>query len=188
MALSKTLVVDLLHFFNVFRQLSVICSGNILRIFFYPPRCLIQKSISGVIAQRGKSAECFDMLRACRISLTHIRTYSDCVTKFWSPSHLRTYRSFITSDIVWKSLKLQGSRVVFMVKPQRVLAGLFALEAGTPIVETRSRYRAHFTRHTNNFHRVGLWWVTAEVTLSSPLLQFFFYRHEKKPHRFKHRP
>lgn len=80
-----------------------------------------------------------------------------------------------------KGLKLQGGRVVFfMVETQRVLAGLLALGAGTPILETRSGYRAHFTLHTNNFPPVGWWWVTAGGTPSSPLLHSTFPLPEKE--------
>lgn len=115
------------------------------------------------------NAKCFDKLRlfVCRISLTHIRTNSDCVTKFFPPNLCRfadlkailLLFYYLDTVFILPSLVRRLTLPVVLSYGENIedsSSSCVFCGTGTPtIVETRSAYRAHFILDTNNFHSGG---------------------------------
>lgn len=120
----------------------------------------------------------------CRISLTHIRTNSDCVTKFLSSKFMSFFRPksefivvFTNCDrvfILWSPVRRLTRSVVLLYgkRISRILAANFFLTGTPTIVETRSAYRAHFIVDTNNFHSEAVAAKDGSSGSMSPLLLF----------------
>lgn len=124
----------------------------------------------------------------CRISLTHIRAETDCVTSFFTRDFSRFPKPcsevFGSCFFGHCAITSRGCRFGFCIQNYirfwRSLVGCGGFSRCFPAskgrrteVETRSAYRAHFRLDTNNFHSVRAALAAKESSYGLEYLMLF---------------